>query len=298
MVLAMSDAAETPPTVERLLAILDVERLDRDLFRSPDASTHHPAGMRLFGGQVAAQALRAATLTVDDGHHPHSLHGYFLRPGSPEHPLILQVDRIRNGSSFTTRRVVAVQGGEAIFSLSCSFHKDEPGGEYAPSGPEGVPDPDDPDADWDETLFAEFNRRSPFEMRELPMEARDERGHFGSTRRIWIRTRGPLPEDRSLRACVAAFVSDMGAVFAAARTVGGGPGTIMGASLDHAMWFHRPLALDDWVLYDLAPVSTGGARGLVRGAMYARDGVLAVSVAQEALVRPLRPAPDAPDPGD
>ena len=288
----MSQQDATPPTVDRLLAILDVERLDRDLFRSPEASTHHPAGMRLFGGQVAAQSLRAATLTVDDDHHPHSLHGYFLRPGDPASPLILHVDRIRNGSSFTTRRVVAVQSGEAIFSLACSFHRDEEGGEYAPAMPAGVPDPDDPDAEWDETLFAEFNRRSPFEMRELPMEPKDEAGRFGSTRRIWIRTRGALPDDRALQACVAAFVSDMGAVFAAARTVGGGPGTVMGASLDHAMWFHRPLALDQWVLYDLHPVSTGGARGLVRGAMYGRDGALAVSVAQEALVRPLRRRPD------
>ena len=288
----MSEPGDAPPTVERLLAVLDLEQLDRDLFRSPEASSHHPAGMRLFGGQVAAQALRAATRTVDVDHHPHSLHGYFLRPGDPQAPLILHVDRIRNGSSFTTRRVVAVQSGEAIFSLSCSFHKDEEGGVYAPSMPEGIPDPDDPDAVWDETLFAEFNRRSPFEMRELPMEPRDDQGRFGSTRRIWIRTRGPLPADRALRACVAAFVSDMGAVFAAARTVGGGPGSIMGASLDHAMWFHRPLALDEWVLYDLLPVATGGARGLVRGAMYGRDGTLAVSVAQEALVRPLR----APDP--
>ena len=282
----------TPPTVDRLLEVLDLERLDRDLFRSPEASTHHPAGMRLFGGQVAAQALRAATLTVDTDHHPHSLHGYFLRPGDPEVPLILHVDRIRDGSSFTTRRVVAVQGGEAIFSLSSSFHKDEDGGEYAPAMPEGIPEPDDPDAEWEVTMFAEYNRRSPFEIRELPMEPKDDRGRHGSTRRIWIRTRGPLPEDRSLRACVAAFVSDLGAVFAAARTVGGGPGTIMGASLDHAVWFHRPLPLDEWTLYDIHPVSSGGARGLVRGAMYRRDGTLAVSVAQEALVRPLRPAAD------
>lgn len=286
----------TPPTVDRLLDVLDLERLDRDLFRSPEASTHHPAGMRLFGGQVAAQALRAATLTVDTDHHPHSLHGYFLRPGDPAVPLILHVDRIRNGSSFTTRRVVAVQGGEAIFSLSSSFHKDEDGGEYAPAMPDGIPEPDDPDAEWEVTMFAEYNRRSPFEIRELPMEPKDDRGRYGSTRRIWIRTRGPLPEDRSLRACVAAFVSDLGAVFAAARTVGGGPGTIMGASLDHAVWFHRPLPLDEWTLYDIHPVSSGGARGLVRGAMYRRDGTLAVSVAQEALVRPLRPAEGA-DPG-
>ncbi len=285
----MSDAEVTPPTVERLLKILDVERLDRDLFRAPDLETKYPKGMRLFGGQVAGQALRAATLTVDVDHHPHSLHGYFLRPGSPDLPLILQVDRIRDGRSFTTRRVVAVQDGEAIFSLSCSFQKDEDGGEYAPSMPEGIPDPDDPDAGWDTTMFTEFNKRSPLEMLELPMTERDERGHLSSTRRAWVRTRGALPDDQALQACVAAFVSDMGAVFAAARSVDMKPGTMMGASLDHAMWFHRPLRLDEWTLYDLGPVSAGGARGLVHGAMYDRAGTLAVSVAQEALIRPTKP---------
>ncbi len=284
----MSDSEATPPTVDRLLAVLDLEELDRDLFRSPEASTHHPPGMRLFGGQVAAQALRAATRSVDADHRPHSLHGYFLRPGSPDSPLLLHVDRIRDGRSFTTRRVVARQGGEAIFNLSCSFHVDEDSPEYAPSMPEGIPQPDDPDAEWDTSIFADFNRRTPFEIRELPMGQPDERGHYESTRRIWIRTRGALPEDAALQACVAAFVSDMGAVFAAARTVDLGPGTMMGASLDHAMWFHRPLRLDEWTLYDLGPVSIGGARGLVRGAMYDRSGTLTVSVAQEALVRPLR----------
>lgn len=284
----LDDAEATPPTVERLLAVLEVEQLDRDLFRSPEASTHHPQGMRLFGGQVAAQALRAATLTVEAPHHPHSLHGYFLRPGDPDAPLLLHVDRIREGSSFTTRRVVAMQGGKAIFNLACSFHKDEDGPVYETSMPAGVPGPDDPEVEWDKTLFAEFNRRSPFEMREFPMASPDDHGRYESTRRIWIRTRGPLPTDRSLRACVAAFVSDMGAVFAAARTVRLGPGTMMGASLDHAMWFHRELSLDEWTLYDLGPVAIGGARGLVRGSMYDRAGMLAVSVAQEALVRPLQ----------
>ena len=287
----MSEAEATPPTVDRLLAVLDVERLDRDLFRSPVTRSTLPEGSRLFGGQVAAQALRAATLTVDTDHAPHSLHGYFLRPGSPASPLLLHVDRIRDGRSFTTRRVVAVQGGEAIFNLSCSFHKLEAGPEYAPAMPEGIPEPDDDDAEWDRSIFADFEIQTPFEMRELPMGARDERGEYASTRRIWIRTRGPLPADPLLQACVATFVSDMGAVFAAARTVSLGPGTMMGASLDHAMWFHRPLSLDQWTLYDLAPVSIGGARGLVRGSMYDRSGSLAVSVAQEALIRPFTPRP-------
>ncbi len=275
-----------PVTVDRLLWLFDLERLDRDLFRAPVPPTDRlGGGGRLFGGQVAAQALRAATLTVEVDHHVHSLHGYFLRPGRPDLPLILSVDRIREGNSFTTRRVLAIQDGEAIFSTSVSFHKDEPGGEYAPSMPADVPGPDDAEELWEESVFAEFLRRSPFEVLELPEPPRDEHGHLSSTRRVWARTRGALPDDRALHACVATFFSDMGAVYAAARSVGAGFGTVMGASLDHAMWFHRPLAMDDWVLYDLVPVNAGGARGLVRGSMYRRDGTIAVSVSQEALIR-------------
>jgi acyl-CoA thioesterase-2 len=285
-----SEDEEYLPSVERLLALLDLERLDRDLYRAaPTASATAMGGGRLFGGQVAAQALRAATSTIDVDHHVHSLHGYFLRPGRFELPLLLQVDRIRGGTSFTTRRVNAIQEGEAIFSLACSFHKQEEGQTYAPTMPPGIPDPDDEDHPWEQTMFAGFASRSPFEMRELPMVGPDEHGRYESTRRVWMRTRGALPDDPAVQACVTTFFSDMGAVFAAARIMGmGGPGTGMGASLDHAVWFHRPLRFDDWVLYDLAPLSTGGARGLVLGAMYDRAGVLCASMTQEALVRPFR----------
>lgn len=277
-----------PATVDRLLGLLELEQLDRDLFRAPVPTSEQMGGGRLFGGQVAAQALRAATLTVDVDHHVHSLHGYFLRPGQPDRPLILSVDRIREGTSFTTRRVLAIQDGEAIFSTSTSFHRDEEGGRYAPSMPPDIPDPEDDDHPWDTSVFAQFLHRSPFEVRELAPPDADAEGHYSSTRRVWARTRGDLPDDRDVHACVAAFFSDMGAVYAAARSVGAGFGSVMGASLDHAMWFHRPLAMDDWVLYDLIPVNAGGARGLVRGAMYRRDGTIAVSVSQEALIRPLR----------
>ncbi len=284
-----------PATVERLLAMLDIERLDRDLFRARVPTKAQMGGGRLFGGQVAAQTLRAATLTVEVDHHPHSLHGYFLRPGQPDVPLILQVDRIRAGRSFTTRNVKAIQDGEAIFALSCSFHTDEDGGDYVPTltvGRDGdVPDPDDPDDErWNETVFTAMQQRSPFEVKEIKEPGRDERGEFRSTRRVWARTRGALPDDRAVHACVATFYSDMGAVYAAARSVGAGFGDLMGASLDHAMWFHRPLRMDEWTLYDLVPVSAGGARGLSRGAMYHHDGTIGISVAQEALIRPLNPA--------
>jgi acyl-CoA thioesterase II len=271
--------------VERLLALLELERLARDLFRA-DAGGAWPTG-RLFGGQVAAQALRAAIDTVDVEHYPHSLHGYFLRPGSPQMPVLLHVDRIRDGRSFTTRRVNAVQDGEAIFTMIASFHRDEPGREYQLPLAAGVPAPDD-DVEWYQSPLSRFGRAGPFEVRELPPTPRDERGHIETTRRVWVRVRAPLGDDRALHACLLTFVSDMGAVYAAAIPVGGGFGNIMGASLDHAVWFHRPVRLDDWVLYDLRPLSNAGSRGLVQGTFHDRDHVLGATVAQEALIRPRR----------
>lgn len=273
-----------PPTVDRLIALLDVERLDRDLFRA--AVPARTQTDRLFGGQVAAQTLRAATLTVDVDHYPHSLHGYFLRPGSPNVPIILQVDRIRDGRSFTTRTVVAMQEGEAIFELTASFHKDEPGAEYQTPLPADLPEPD-ADFKWHKSLLSMFDAASPFEMHEVPPPEPGERGLLTSTRRVWLRTRGALPDDRALHACVLTFISDMGAVFAAALAVGGGFGLTMGASLDHAMWFHRPIRADEWMLFDLRPVSNAGSRGLVHGTMHTRAGVLGASIAQEALIRAL-----------
>jgi acyl-CoA thioesterase-2 len=276
------DDAAAVKSVERLLALLDLERLDRDLFRA-DVPGPWPTG-RLFGGQVAAQALRAAVNTVDVEHHPHSLHGYFLRPGSPEMPVLLHVDRIRDGRSFTTRRVVAVQDGEAIFTANVSFHTDEESAEYQVPPPAGVPDPES-DFEWYESPLSRFGFAGPLEVRELAPTPRDERGAIETTRRTWVRTRTRVPDDRALHACLLTFVSDMGAVYAAAIPVGGKLGTVMGASLDHAVWFHRPVRLDDWVLFDLRPLSNAGSRGLVQGTFHTRDGVLAASVVQEALVR-------------
>jgi acyl-CoA thioesterase II len=273
-------AEDLPPTVERLLWLLDLERLDRDLFRAR-SPRHRPNG-RLFGGQVAAQALRAATLTVEVDHHPHSLHGYFLRPGLPRRPLILSVDRIRDGRSFTTRRVVAVQDGEAIFALEASFHQLEPASEHQLP----IPDVPGPDADEAEDRRLSTDSSSPFEMRQVRTPPADERGVFESTQRVWVRTNGPLPDDRHLHACVLTYISDMGAVMAARKALGipwGNGG--MAASLDHAMWFHRPIRPDGWVLWDLRPLSNSGSRGLVLGTMHDRSGIHGVSMTQEALIR-------------
>lgn len=283
------DDAPAPPSVERLLRLLDIERLDRDLYRAPVLASGLPGPPgRLFGGQVAAQALRAAVHTIEADHFPHSLHGYFLRPGNPEVPVLLHVDRLRDGKSFTTRSVVAVQDGEAIFNLTASFHRDEPDGEYQICSPAGVPDPDDDDFAWPENPLSRFAAISPIEMRDVPTPPPDEQGMIDSARRTWMRTRGPVPDDRALHACVVTYLSDFGAVFAAAVSVGGGFGITMGASLDHAVWFHRPVRADEWMLYDLRPLSTAGSRGLVHGALYSRDGVLVASVTQEALVRRIR----------
>jgi acyl-CoA thioesterase II len=276
--------------VQRLLHLLELERLDRDLFRAP---VEHlwPTG-RLFGGQVAAQALRAAIDTVEVDHHPHSLHGYFLRPGQPSRPVLLLVDRIRDGRSFTTRRVNAVQDGEAIFTLGASFHADEPGEEYAAPPTDDVPDPvHDPGTAWYTSPLSGFGEQGPFETYELPPAEPDARGAIATTRRVWLRVRADLGADRALHACMLTFVSDMGAVYAAAIPVHGTAesrrrlGSIMGASLDHAIWFHRPVRLDDWVLYDLRPQSNAGSRGLVWGTIHALDGTLGASIAQEALIR-------------
>ena len=275
-------AEDLPATVERLLWLLDLEGLDRDLFRAR-SPRHRPNG-RLFGGQVAAQALRAATLTVEAAHHPHSLHGYFLRPGLPGRPLILAVDRIRDGRSFTTRNVKAIQDGEAIFSLSASFHQDEPATEHQLPIAHDVPRPDDA---IDEVTPFTSDSGSPFELRAVSAPNADE--PFASTRRVWVRTNGPLPDERALHACVLTYISDMGAVMAARKALripwsGGG----MAASLDHALWFHRPIRPDGWVLFDLRPLSNASSRGLVLGTMHDERGVHGASMTQEALVREKR----------
>ena len=268
--------------LERLLALLDLEKIDRDLYRG----TNPPAGGgRVFGGQVASQALMAASNTVDVDHRVNSLHAYFLRPGRPGMPIIYTVDRIRDGSSFTTRRVVAVQDGEAIFNLDASFHKDEPGGEYQlPSPLAAVPDP--------ETLERESHRWARAHRR--PTDVRDvEPPSPLATRAHWMKADGVLPDDPVVHACVITYLSDSGPVGAARRPIresdgDGGWDRMMTASLDHCLWFHRPARADEWLFYELEAVACTNARGLARGEIWARDGRLVATVAQEALLRPRR----------
>lgn len=272
--------SETSTALRTLLDLLDIERLDRDVFRGHNA---HPPGKRLYGGLIAAQALRAATRTVDQDHHVHSLHGYFLRPGRSGQPVLLHVDRIRDGRSFTTRRVVAVQEGEAIFTLASSFHQDEGGPQYQAPPPAGVPEPDGPDVEEVRASDA-LAPNAPFVMRVLPTPPPDDRAP-DSTWRVWARSDGPLPDERALHACVLAYLTDFGAVWASARAVGLRLEETMSASLDHAVWFHRPVRLDEWVLFDLRPLSNGGSRGLALGTMYSGSGTLGATVTQEAVIR-------------
>lgn len=280
--------------VEELISILDLEPLERNLFRGRSPQS---GWQRVFGGQVISQALVAAQRTVEPDRHVHSLHCYFMRPGDPEVPIIYEVDRIRDGKSFTTRRVVAIQHGEAIFSLSASFQVDEPGLEHAIEMPEGIPAPETLLSEKElvsqfidqlpETLRKYWQRERPIEFKPVSLTHYMTREKLPPKQHMWIRVTGPVPDDRALQAAVLAYLSDMTlldtSLFAHGRSFF--DRDIQMASLDHAMWFHRPHRLDDWFLYTQDSPNTSGARGFTRGAIYARDGTLVASVAQEGLIR-------------
>ncbi len=271
-------------SLDRLLGLFDLEEFATDSFRAPNP-TRGP-WTRVFGGQVAAQAVRAAQLTVSSDRPIHSLHAYFIRPGRPGEPIDMLVERPRDGKSFTSRRVKAVQSDEVIFDMIASFHRAEAGPEYQVPLADDVPSPEE--APEPKGMFGRMRSLMPFDMRELgPTEPVD--GIYRSTRRAWFKTAGELPDDPAIHAAVLAFASDMGVVSAARVPVAGEEEweRFMGASLDHAVWFHRPIRADEWILFDLRTISSSGARGLAAGTMHARGGVLGVSVAQEALIRPI-----------
>lgn len=278
-------------TLDRLLGLFELVQVEDDVFRAPNPV--RGPWTRVFGGQVAAQAVRAALLTVPSERPLHSLHAYFLRPGKPGEDIDMYVERPRDGGSFTSRRVKAVQNDEVIFDMIASFHRVEEGPTYQMPIADDVPAPED--APEPQGMFGRMRSLMPFDMRELgPTEPVD--GIYRSTRRAWFRTAGELPDDPAIHTCVLAFASDMGVVSAARVPVAGEEEweRFMGASLDHAVWFHRPIRADRWILFDLRTVSSFGARGLAAGTMHSQDGVLGVSIAQEALIRPLqgeRPRP-------
>lgn len=288
--------------LDNLIRTLDLERIDRTIFRGQNEDS---ARTRLFGGQVAAQALMAAGRTVDPERTPHSLHAYFLRGGDPAKPVVYTVDPIRDGGSFATRRVVAQQDGKAIFNTSVSFHKRESGFEHGAAMPAGLPDPDSLPT-WAERAEA-LGDKVPKEFRawltrEHAIEFRaspgDGGGVFGGgdgdRMHLWLRATGALPEDPFLHRCLLAYASDMALMDAMTRRHVRGPAfhNVMAASLDHAIWFHRNGRIDDWILYEQDSPSAAGGRGFARGSLFSRDGKLLASVAQEGLIRPLRPRSD------
>lgn len=282
--------------VADLLRILDLEPLEVNLFRGRSPQT---GWQRVFGGQVVGQALVAATRTVD-GRPPHSLHGYFMRPGDPAVPIIYEVDRIRDGRSFVTRRVVAIQHGAAIFSMSASFHLDEPGYEHQMDMPE-VPRPDELPSEkmlkeqmmptMPRAIREYFERERPIELRHCdPMRYVDGKPR-PPMQSVWIRATEALPKDPAIHQCVLAYASDMTLLDAALVAHGSSvfSGEIQAASLDHAMWFHKPFRADEWLLYTQDSPFAGGARGFTRGRIYTQGGELVASVAQEGLIRRRRP---------
>jgi acyl-CoA thioesterase-2 len=286
--------------MQELLSILDLEELERNLYRgrSPQANWQ-----RVFGGQTIAQALVAAQRTVAPERFVHSLHGYFMRPGDTTVPIVYQVDRIRDGGSFTTRRVLAVQHGEAIFSLEASFQLDELGLEHQVPAPLDVPGPEHLASQRDLLERAEhvpepvrkfWALERPLEIRPVSTEHYVSRDKLPPRQNIWLRTTGPLPADRALQAAVLAYLSDMTlldtATFAHGRAVF--DPDLQVASLDHAMWFHRAAPRDGWLLYSQDSPSSSGGRGFTRGMLHAEDGTLIASVAQEGLIR-LREKPSA-----
>ncbi|HTQ91272.1 MAG TPA: acyl-CoA thioesterase II [Streptosporangiaceae bacterium] len=277
--------------LDRLIELLDLEPIEVNIFRgrSPDENRQ-----RVFGGQVAGQALVAAGRTVPADRPVHSLHAYFIRPGDTTVPIVYLVDRVRDGRSFTTRRVSAVQHGEAIFTLSASFHHAEPGPEHANPMPD-VPPPETVERNSDRMarLLGQAPRQlqeSPIDLRSIGLMSAEAAGDpsLRTTQNlIWLRVDGDLPDDPLLHVCLMTYASDM--TLLDSVLLGHGltwlDGSTSGASLDHAMWFHRPFRADQWLLYAQESPVASGARGLARGQVFTGDGELVVSVVQEGLIR-------------
>ncbi|MCU1645574.1 MAG: acyl-CoA thioesterase [Nocardia sp.] len=264
---------------------LEIERLERDIFRGASTKTQLP---RTFGGQVAGQALVAAVRTVEPAYQVHSLHGYFLRPGNPLEPTVFLVDRIRDGRSFCTRRVTGVQNGDAIFTMSASFHIGDQGPEHQDEMPT-VPAPDElPDASTSmspERLWA-MREWEHWDIRTVPQELVDRREGLAAQQQVWFRYRHPLPNDPLFHVCTLAYMSDM--TLLGSSKVPHPDEPTQNASLDHAMWFLRPFRADDWLLYDQQSPSAGFGRALTAGRIWNRQGELVAVVVQEGLIRTFR----------
>ena len=287
-----AESLMTASAVAALLEILNLETLEVNLFRGRSPQDRW---QRVFGGQVIGQALVAACRTVE-GRTPHSMHAYFLIGGDPKVPIIYEVDRIRDGKSFTTRRVVAIQHGQAIFTLMVSFHNDEPGLTHQVPMPD-VPLPEQLPTEAEvranmqptlpEAVRRYYERERPIELRPVQYDRYLGKKYEDGKFNVWIRATGKLPDDPAIHQCVLAYASDMALLDTALVPHGRSlfETEFMGASLDHALWLHRPFRADDWLLYAQESPSMTGARGFTRGLIFTRDGTLVASVAQEGLVR-------------
>lgn len=286
--------------LDALLELLALERIEENLFRG--ASQDLGWGT-VFGGQVLGQALSAATQTVPPDRHVHSLHAYFLRPGDVKRPIVYDVDRIRDGHSFTTRRVVAIQAGRPIFNMSCSFQIEEGGFEHQDAMP-AVPPPDSLASERDRAMalaarlpravFERLTAERPFDIRTTDPDTDPFHPAPRPPRRMaWMRTIAPLPDTPALHHTLLAYVSDFAFVGSALLPHGISwltPGMQI-ASIDHVIWFHRPLRCDEWLLHVMESPTAGGARGFVRGQVFTQDGELVASTAQEGLLRQRLPQP-------
>jgi acyl-CoA thioesterase II len=289
----MPDESGKMTPIAQLIQTLDLEKLEENLFRGVSPQV---GWQRVFGGQVIAQALVAAQRTVDEDRHVHSLHAYFMRPGDPSVPIIYEVDRIRDGKGFNTRRVVAIQHGKAIFSLSASFQVDENGFDHQVAMPE-VPQPEQLNGETEirekyisnapEPIRRYWLSKRPIEICPVNPDDYFMRRKLDPTQSIWVRTTGPVPEDRRLKTAVLAYLSDMTLLDTSLYAHGTSvfEANLQAASLDHAMWFHRDVDLGDWLLYTQDSPSASGARGMTRGSLFTRSGILIASVAQEGLIR-------------
>lgn len=287
-------------SVQELLDILALEPLEDNLFRGRSSQV---GWQRIFGGLVIAQALMAAARTVE-GRVAHSMHAYFLLPGDPKVPIVYSIDRIRDGRSFNTRRVVAIQHGQAIFSLAASFHAEEQGLDHQTPMPI-VPFPEELEArdaaiaaaasPLGEKVKAYFARARPIELRPVEMERYLSPEPRNPSFNMWMRAFEPMPDDPAIHQCALAYASDMTlldtSLVAHGRTLF--EPSLQAASLDHSIWFHRTFRMDEWLLYAQDSPSSSGGRGFARGSVFRRDGTLAASVAQEGLIRQRRPNPPA-----
>jgi acyl-CoA thioesterase-2 len=289
-----SEPSKTPSAIDNLLSILDLEPLEDNLFRgrSPQQSWQ-----RVFGGQVLGQALVAAVRTVAPERVAHSLHAYFLLGGDPSRPILYSVERVRDGGSFSTRRVTAIQHGRPMFVMSVSFHKAESGLDHAGAMPK-VPAPEELPSEQElkarfiahlpESMRSYWERERPIELRPVDLSRYFAREPRRPEQYVWMRATGALPNDFPLHQCVLSYSSDFSLLDTALIAHGKlmFDKDIQLASLDHALWFHRPFRADEWLLYAQDSPSGHGARGFCRGSVFTRNGLLVASIAQEGLMRP------------